>query len=359
MKPKVLFIYTINPGVTYYRMYCFAKKMDELGLVHSRLYPNWDPKRLFAPNWEQNFKKEAGNYIPHIKWADMVVCQYIGSPEGLSLIMGTKDFKPVLMECDDYFQQVPHQSIAFDHNKPTDMSNHWASRQVMTSTGIITTTEYLQDHFRKLNPMVKVIPNCIDFDLWDKYKPVPHNKIRIGWIGGATHAGDLKLVKEVCYKILDKYENVEINIVSSPHPDWQSRDRLNLIDQWVTIDNYPAHVKRLSFDIGIVPLRDNLFNRGKSNLRYLEYSTCHIPTVASHVEPFKKNFFGYTVNSSEEWFNALSLLIENEPLRKEIGERAYNFVKEHFNLNDIARKYSGIINEVIYGSEPVSLPCNF
>ena len=358
MKPKVLFIYTINPGVTYYRMYAFAKNMDELGLVHSRIYPDWDAKRFFSPNWEQNLMKEFKTYEEHVRWADMVVIQYIGSPEGLALVMAIKDFKPVFMECDDYFQQVPHQSVAFDSNKPWDQSQHWATRQAVVSTGVITTTDYLKHHFGLINGNVWVIPNCIDFGEWDKWKPVNHDRIRIGWVGGATHGGDLKLIKGVCDKILDKYENVEVNIVSSPPPDWDKRDRLNLIDKWVTIDEYPRHVKQLSFDIGLVPLRDNHFNRGKSNLRYLEYSACGIPTVASHVGPFKDNFLGYTVNSSEEWFNVLSLLIENEPLRKEIGQRAYDFVKENLNLNTISLRYAALIEGAIHGTKPISLSCH-
>lgn len=344
MKPKVAFLYTINPGVTWYRFYQFMQRMSELNLVESMLFPDWDAKRLMTPNWERKMKENFPMIHEIVSWADMVVIQYIYSPEGLSLVQAVRDNKPCFMEVDDFFSGVPHSSIAFDSNAPGDSQDYWSTRQMMESTGVIVTTQWLKNQYSKYNPNIHIIPNCIDFRLWDK-EPKENEKVRIGWIGGATHEGDLKMVKEALYEVLDKYENVEVVICSSPPPNWTIHPKLKLMDKWAFIDEYANHVKSLNFDIGIAPLRDHNFNRAKSNLRYLEFSACGIPTVASDVEPFKKDFSGVNCSTHQEWVNALSRFIEDPEYRKREGQKAHDLVYDKFNLDKVCLDYYRLIME--------------
>jgi len=344
-KIKVLFLYTVNPGVAYYRMVCFAQKMGELGLAHCRLFPDFDTSRDFSPDWERKLNENIHELEEQIKWADVVVCQYVDSPEGLSFVEAVRDLRPCFMEIDDYLAQVPYQFPVYDGNKPGDSQHFWSTRQMVESTGVITTTQYLADSFKKYNQNVKIIPNCMDFDMWDKLEEHKNGKTRLGWIGGATHGSDLKLIQNVLYQTLDIYPDIEAYIVSCPLPDWPKRDRLTLLNKWAPIDKYPEHLKSLSFDIGLCPLRDNTFNRGKSNLRYLEYSACKIPTVASRVEPFLMEYRGRVAWDDESWFENMSELIENKDLREEEGFEAYYEVKKKFNLNNVAKQYAEYLRE--------------
>jgi len=349
--PKVLFIQTVNPGITYYRMYCFAKRMHDLGLVTTALFPEFHVKEFLTADWQSNLMKDALQEISkYADWADMVVCQYVNSAEGLSVIEAIRDIKPCFMEIDDYISAVPYYSCAYDDNKPGERVDFWSIRQIIESTGVIVATDFLKDVYKQYNQNIHVIPNAVNFDAWDKYKSHSNEKIRIGWIGGATHGGDLKIVKEVLYDLLVEFKNLEVYIVTCPPPDWPKADRMNLVNKWVAIDNYPQHLKNLSFDIGISPLRDNYFNRAKSNLRYLEYSACRIPTVASNVEPFKTNFIGFLADDEMDWFEQLSLLIQDQDLRLNTGFMAYYDVKDKFNLDGIARKYAKLIEGALNGS---------
>jgi len=346
-KFNVLFISTINPGVCFYRQYQFAKKMSELGLAHCRMFPEWDVNRMNSPDWEHHLKENINELEAQVQWADIIVCQYINSPEGLSVVQSMRDIKPTLMEVDDDLQHVPHQSVAYDFNRPGDAQDFWATRQLMESTGVIVSTPYLQNYYAPFNHNVKCIPNCIDFSLWDKYQPIPHPLLRVGWIGGATHEGDLKLVKDALFSLLLEHQDIEVYIVSAPPPKWPEHERLTMMNQWVNIDQYPKHVKELSFDIGIIPLRDNLFNRGKSNLRGLEYSACGIPSVASWVEPFKNGLPVTTAKSFDFWITELNKLISNEEERKVKGQLAYEYVKEFYNLDKVAVMYADYLKEYI------------
>jgi glycosyltransferase involved in cell wall biosynthesis len=344
---NVLFLQTINPGVCWYRIYQFAQKMSELGLAHCRVFPDFDPKRLMAPDWERKLNENITELEAQADWADIVVCQYINSAEGLSVVQAIRDSRPILMEVDDYFKQVPHQSIAYDCNRPGDGQDLWATRQIMESSGVVVSTPWLAEQYKEFNQNIKCIPNCIDFTHYDHIQPSPHDLIRIGWIGGATHESDLKLVRDVLIVLLAERKDIEVYIVSSPPPSWGEHERLHLIDKWVHIDKYARHVKELAFDIGIAPLKDNLFNRGKSNLRALEYSACGVPTVASWVEPYKNGFPLLYARSEDAWEKNLRYLIDNEQARKEKGKQAYDYVREHYNIENVAVMYADYLKGYI------------
>lgn len=348
-KPRILFCQTINAGITYYRLYCFAKRMAELELADCRLFPPWDPQTAFKQDWAIHIEEGMSFMADMLNWCDLVVCQYLSTPHGVSLVEAMREFRPVYCEIDDYVSGVPSYSHAYNDNRPGDRQEIWATKQMMSADGVICSTQYLADQYRRYNSNITVIPNCIDFDHWDKLKSEPHDGITIGWIGGSTHTGDLKIVKNILYKILDKYPNVTVKIVIPGPLDWPAHPRMHILHEWQTIDAYPKRFKEHGFDIGIAPLRDNSFNRAKSNLRYLEYSACGIPTVASRVEPFKRNFKGFLCDDESDWKYNLESLIDNEALRLDKGLWAYDHVKQKYNLNDIARDYAdfavGAIND--------------
>jgi glycosyltransferase involved in cell wall biosynthesis len=75
-----------------------------------------------------------------------------------------------------------------------------------------------------------------------------------------------------------------------------------------------------------------------------------IPTVSSNVQHFKETIVdghtGFLCDTDEEWEEALSILIENEERRREMGRNAYNEVKRNFNIEVISRRYAEILKEI-------------
>jgi glycosyltransferase involved in cell wall biosynthesis len=339
--PNILFIATQNNAVTHIRMGMFAQRMSELGLAHSRLFPEFKAKEHGTLFWEGELKKYLPQVEEQVKWSDFVVVQYVSSAEGVSLVEGIRDLKPCFMECDDYFSAIPTYSYAFmTGNKPGERQDYWGIRQAMESTGCIVSTQYLAEMLGKYNPNVHVIPNCIDFRVWNHYEPPKNERVRIGWVGGGNHDGDLKLIKPVLYDLVDEFPNIEVIIFCGMPLKWQTHDRISTRLVSVPILEYPEQVKKMRFDIGVAPLRDNYMNRGKSNLRYLEYSSLKIPTVASEVEPFKHDFVGLLASDEMDWYEHLSTLIKDEAYRKELGQKAYDSIYQNFNLDNISKKYS-------------------
>jgi glycosyltransferase involved in cell wall biosynthesis len=100
-----------------------------------------------------------------------------------------------------------------------------------------------------------------------------------------------------------------------------------------------------------VPLTDDEFNKGKSNLKWLENSARKIPTVASSVESYKVSIkhgeTGFLANNQDEWVEHLSHLIENKTLRTRIGQQAYDEVKKNYNIETQVYKWANAYREVL------------
>ena len=89
------------------------------------------------------------------------------------------------------------------------------------------------------------------------------------------------------------------------------------------------------FDIGLMPLENDEWSRGKCGLKLLQYMALGVPGVATPVgvnaEIIRNGENGYTADSLEEWENALALLVENIELRRRIGVTARETVVQEYS----------------------------
>jgi len=357
-KPKVFFCWTTNSGTSFYRMFNYFKSMKkQIDPGHS----HWKPDFQGLAEWEYKMdQKEVQNDISFLlENCDMTIAQKFNWYGGLAVLNAQSQLfpdKPFYSEFDDHVFAVNPDLPAVDTYYPGSESENIIKEQVVRSTGIIVSTEYLRQVFEKLNPNVWVMPNAIDFSIWDKLKKPKkrtNKRVRIGWAGGGTHDKDLEFILPVIKKLLNDHKNIEFHFLGGITPAFQGLDRVYSQRKWFSIDKYPQAIKDMDLDIGIAPLRDNPFNRGKSNLRWLEYSALKVPCVASHVEPFKcieQDKTGLLAVEPEEWENALVRLINDADLRKHIGEEAYNKVKKDFNAEKWGVKYAEMIKEMIKGA---------
>ena len=98
-----------------------------------------------------------------------------------------------------------------------------------------------------------------------------------------------------------------------------------------------------SINIGIMPLPDIEWTRGKCGLKGLQYMGLAIPTVMSPVgvntEIITHGVNGFLASSKEEWINCLSKLIESAELRKKLGDAGRKTVEELYSVNANKEKY--------------------
>lgn len=232
----------------------------------------------------------------------------------------------------------------------------WLFREAIKDIPAMTvTTEHLANVYRKFCPNVYVLPNCIDFNIWDNLPPVRDKKeVIIGWAGGYQHIKDFDILEPVLRAILAKYPNVRfhwagcetfgVEMLQRKH-----KKRMRLLKR-TPIQTWPQRYASWNFDIGLAPLRQSKFNDGKSNLKWLENSARKIPTVATDIVPYqtiKNGETGYLCKDTAEWVSVLSELIEKPELRKRIGLSAYNDVKANYNAEKNVSKYIEAYTDII------------
>jgi len=210
---------------------------------------------------------------------------------------------------------------------------------------VTTTTDYLANMIKnKLKEHVEkdvvVLPNYLEMPIWEL--PTRKNysgEIRIVWAGSCTHRNDMKFIAPVIHKICQKYPQVKFIYCGDVELIPLFKDINSEYVDAVPFRAWPAKLHSLRADIGIAPLLDNEFNRCKSNLKYLEYGICGIPSVFSDVvysKTVKDGETGLIAKNEDEFFEKLSLLIEDHELREKIGALAYLDVKMNYDIQNHA-----------------------
>ena len=105
-------------------------------------------------------------------------------------------------------------------------------------------------------------------------------------------------------------------------------------------------------DIGLYPLPNDEWVKGKSGLKALQYMAMGLPVVASNLgcneRVIENNFSGLLVDTKDDWYNSISKLIEDNNLRRFLGENARKRVEKYFSIKANKSTYLSIFDSVYY-----------
>ncbi len=207
---------------------------------------------------------------------------------------------------------------------------------------------YLAKYAKNFNKNVSIIPTTIDTDY---YKPLKthsgHNPVCIGWTGSSTTLKHLSTALPVLKKIKDKYSDKVCFRVISDEPFTEKLDTLENI-KW----QKDTELEDLSkIDIGIMPLPDDQWARGKCGFKGLQYMALEIPAIMSPVgvnkEIINDGENGFLAYSEDEWFEKLSKLIESYELREKLGKKGRQTVIENYSFNSLKKTYLNYYKELL------------
>lgn len=361
---------TQTTGDVYYRMTGFGEKMRSLKDTDIAFNPFDYRLNDSASSWQTQMCRNPKTGLPMstvamdqlekcLRAANLWVFQVTYYKDVLAFLKCAKDLigRPLVTEMDDWLFDLPSYNLASNPYKRNSEQEWTADQQIELSDALIVSTSFLKEKLEERYPgkKIHVVPNGIDFNLWDNAEPHKYppkdGKIRIGYTGCGNHSGDVEIVKEPLKAILDEFPNVEVlfPVQFDSLKDF-NHERVHYLNQWADILTYPGMVKGWDLDIGIAPLKDHVFNRAKSNLRWLEYSAMRIPTVASNVRPFaesiKNKATGFLCNSKKDWYESLRLLVTDQAARMLVGEQARADVFERFNMDKIAADYRNVLQGI-------------
>lgn len=305
------------------------------------------------------------NKIGH--WADIIHFGRRDVPEYLSQWGGLRDFFniPIVMDTDDNVFATRPFNPGYRGYHPGSQAFYWNRKTAQEVDAVTVSTENLKQVHLRDNKQIFVLPNSLELDRWNAAKRPEHEEIRIGCLLSSSHHEDAKLLKDVIPAILEKYPNVHFyytNMYSYLFDNPKFAERIHKVP-WIALKNWPESVVEQGYDIGLAPLVDNLFNRAKSNLRFLEYSAAGMAPIVSPVEPYKcvKNgITGLVATTKQDWIDSISLLIEDKVKREKIAKNAKKYVNQHFDIKKNAiiwvKAYKQIIKNFRKSKGPPKFP---
>lgn len=210
-------------------------------------------------------------------------------------------------------------------------------RIIKRSAHVTVGNAFLADYAKQFNLEVSVVPTPIDVQ---HYRPRPirthleDNAIIIGWIGTS---GNLPYVEALApvFRTLQERHDCELKIVCNPV---MRKLRLDGVKYSWRDWTFDGELEDLwSFDIGIMPLPDNEWERGKCGFKLLQYMACGIPAVASLVgvnsEIFRDGENGFLAATNEEWVSKIEQLICDQNLRNSFRRRGRETVIARYSLD--------------------------
>jgi glycosyltransferase involved in cell wall biosynthesis len=193
--------------------------------------------------------------------------------------------------------------------------------------GLICSTENLAKKFKKYNPNVHVVPNKVISSQWAR-KNI-QDGVRIGWTFSMSHVEDIPVIREALQIIHQKYPDVIIETTEG---------LIGGVTQpikGVPFVKFHEWLPSRGWDIAIAPLKDNAFNKGKSNIKWLESTMAGACFVCSDVETYSAVEHGVTgmkCKTTKDWVKVLSQLIEDRTLRNYLWNNARAEVMKNWSI---------------------------
>jgi glycosyltransferase involved in cell wall biosynthesis len=207
------------------------------------------------------------------------------------------------------------------------------------------------------NRNVYLLPNALDWEMWENVKPqyeVERERPRIGYMGIARwHREDLMQLAGIISPLLRSRPELEFVAAG----DASVHDLLEVPDdQRVSFDAGPFgdHVEiTATMDIGLVPLVPGPFNEAKSALKGMEYNACGIPFIASPTVPYADwvaiSGGGKLAQRGHDWTRELGRLLDAPTLRRELG-RGGRKAAETATIQRQSRQWKSAYETIAAGS---------
>lgn len=219
-------------------------------------------------------------------------------------------------------------------------------RSVKLADTVITGSSYLAEHALEFNPNVKILPTGIKVSDYTVDCPRKNDdKIRLAWIGSRSTLKYLTEIKPALENIGARFDNVVLKIICD--------DFFDLKNMKVEKRRWSKETRTVNLatsDIGLAPLPDNRFTRGKCCFKILEYVSAGLPVIASpvgaHSGHIQHNINGFLAEDTGEWVDRIAQLIENPQLRKQMGEE--NLVRaKNFDISVMGKQLAGLITDCL------------
>lgn len=214
--------------------------------------------------------------------------------------------------------------------------------------GVICGNSFLAEHFSQWNARVTIIPTAVDtFRYMPSAGRDSREKVAIGWIGTSSNYKYLYQVAACLASVLKQRPDAVLRVVSDTRPIFPAipPDRVEFV-QW-SLESEVREIQNMA--IGIMPLEQSVWARGKCSFKMLQYMACGVPVVVSPVgmnaEVLAMDSIGIGASTREEWVEGLLHLLSQPDERTRMGLNGRSVVEEHFSVAAVLPRLSRTLRE--------------
>lgn len=218
-------------------------------------------------------------------------------------------------------------------------------RSLRKADAVLVAGSFLAEQARPHHNRIIILPIGLDTRIYQADKPKKEDgRIRLVWIGSTAALPYIRELTPVMQSLAEKYPTLVLRLICEEFIDMEG----------VRIEKVPWTPQARSgglaeCDIGLAPLPDTPFTRGKCSFKVLEYSASGIPVVASPIgtnpDYVLDGVTGFLADTPQQWQEKLSLLIENPSRRMEMGRQGRQYAK-NFDISVIGKRFCDLLFEI-------------
>ncbi|MFD3002088.1 glycosyltransferase family 4 protein [Pontibacter toksunensis] len=341
---RVLFVvsYPVGQAASQrYRVEQWLPVLEERGVTYT-LAPFWSQSAwavLYKPNhyWQKIVGLVSGFtsrllLLFKLPLYDFIFIHREATPVGLPWFewLAAKAFrKKIIFDFDDAIW-LPN----------TTSENNWAAKlKWHHKTGSIcrwshkisSGNGYLRNYALKYNPEVVLLPSVLDTENhYNEQKKQHTQEVVIGWIGSHSTVPYLQLLEPVLQRLEQQYK-FKLYVIADKAPQLQLKSLEFKVWQKET-----EVQELLQFNIGLMPLPETEWAKGKCAFKALQYMALGIPAVVSgvgaNVQAVVHGTSGYICTTEQEWYKHLETLFLNPEMRSSMGGAGQAWVRQHYSL---------------------------
>lgn len=211
---------------------------------------------------------------------------------------------------------------------------------------VVAGNEFLKSEALPYTSRVEVLPTSVDLTRYTlKGEPPPKGPLTIGWLGSSSTLKYLRPMMPTLERLYEQYPHFQLKIVCD---EFLENERLPVIKKRWTSEEEEADLK--SFDIGIMPLTDDPWTRGKCGLKILQYYGVGVPVVCTPVgvnrDIVEDGTNGFWAENEDQWKEKLLLLMQDRGLRRGMGIQGRQKVERGYSLEVCGSRLFEILQRV-------------
>ncbi len=214
---------------------------------------------------------------------------------------------------------------------------------------VVAGNAWLAEWFSRHNRSVHVVPTAVDTEHFRQASPSPdEGPFVVGWIGTSGNLRFLEDIGEAIARFLRDHKDARLLVVCDRRPALASVPG----ERWEYVPwSQDVEVTALQrMDVGLMPLANDEWSRGKCSLKMLQYMACSVAVVVSPVgmnaEVLSMGQVGMAATTEKGWYEALSFFYTDRAKRVECGRNGRALIEAHFSREHVCERLAGIFRNL-------------